>query len=118
MMWAPMPEPELPVKVPWLRLPEWRAKYERWERFLFLCAAVGALALLLRGRDGRRLVALVALALAARTVMFAYVHPMPTQRYLAEVFPLPLALSGYGVAAVLSAPWFAARALIARRGSP
>src|SRR5207244_1853285 len=91
--WRPMPEWELPVRVHWLGLPQHRDLYVRLEQLLFALGLLGA-ALLVR-RDGK-LVALVVAAVLTRTLLLAYTHPFPVERYLVEAFPGLMALSGYG----------------------
>ena len=100
-MAEPMLEAELPVRSPLLGLPAQRGRYTTYQHLLFASALVGALVLLRGGRRERQILAVVVVAVATRALLFAYVLPMPTQRYVVEVFPLPMGLAGLGVAAVV-----------------
>jgi hypothetical protein len=96
--WHPMPEYELPVKVPWLGLPRLRAVYGGLEWMLFALALAGGVVLYRRGE--RVLVGVVGLAIAVRTALPAITHPFPVERYLVEAFPALLLLSGAGADAL------------------
>ena len=95
--WKAMPEWELPMRSPLLSLPAERERWVSFERFLFALALVGAASLV--RRDGR-LVLIVLAAVASRSLLHAFAHPFPVQRYLVESFPALLALSGCGVVAI------------------
>lgn len=108
-MWKPLPEYELPVRSALLHLPALRARYARFEQGLLILALLGAIALCWR-RDGARgrhrlVVAAIALLAATRSVVIGTIHPFPVQRYLAEIFPALLALSGYAISLAVS--WLA-----------
>jgi 4-amino-4-deoxy-L-arabinose transferase-like glycosyltransferase len=99
--WQAIPEWELPMRSAYLNLPPNRERFGRYERFFFVLALLGGIVMLFRDR---RLVAIVAATVAARSLLHAYAHPFPVQRYLVESFPALLILSGYLVGTLLRLP--------------
>ncbi len=91
--WRAMPEWELPMRTRLLGLPAARGRYAVFEKLLFALALVGA-ALLVR-RDGR-LVLVAAAAVGVRSLLHAFAHPFPVERYLVESFPALMLLTGVG----------------------
>ncbi len=106
--WSPMPEWELPVRSHLLGLPQHRVWYARFEWLLFALALVGAV---VSWRRDRALCAVLLVAIAARSGLHAWVHPVPNERYMAECFPALLALSGVGA-------WFVVERLRRRQIRP
>jgi hypothetical protein len=90
-LWQPMPEADLPMRVPFLQLPQRRAQYGATEQRLWLVCLAGGL-LLVRRREARGYVGLVLLAVVTRCLIHMYAHPFPVQRYLAESVPAILSL--------------------------
>lgn len=90
-LWQPMPEADLPMRVPFLGLPDRRAQYGETEQRLWVVCLVGGL-LLLRRRETRGYVGLVLVAVVTRCLIHIYAHPFPVQRYLAESVPAMLSL--------------------------
>lgn len=91
--WKPLPAYELPVNVGWLGLPAWRGLYDVLDRLLLLLALVGAAVL---WRSAPRLLWILLLTVAVRSVLPAWLHPFPVQRYLVEVYPVILSLTALG----------------------
>jgi hypothetical protein len=112
-LWAPVPAWELPMDVPWLRLPERRWTFAWWYGAFYVLAAVGAVALWRHAPGGfeRRVLGLAVVAVGARTALYGYAVPMAvTSRYLTEAFAPLAMLAGWGTAALLRArlrprPW-------------
>jgi hypothetical protein len=94
--WHPIPEWELPVRIPWLRLPAERARYGAFDLGLVGLSVVGVLLLFFVGQW--RLAVLTLLALAFRTALPAIAHPFPVQRYVVEIYPALFALGIIGYA--------------------
>ncbi len=94
--WRPLPEYEVSVRASWLGLPSMRGAYGRFERLLLALAVVGA-AVLWRASE-RRAVAILLCAIATRTALPAALQPFPIERYVVEVFPAILAMTGVGAA--------------------
>lgn len=90
-LWQPMPEADLPMRVPLLQLPQRREQLGALEQRLWLVCLAGGL-LLLRRREARGYVGLVLLAVVTRCLIHIYAHPFPVQRYLAEAVPAMLSL--------------------------
>jgi hypothetical protein len=113
-LWAPVPEHELPMRVAPLGLPDRRGLFGYFDVALYLLALVGAAALARRGRRSpeMQLLALVALTIALRCLLYAYGVPLgATQRYIVELAPLLVVLAAVGgVALVESAARLRARA--------
>jgi hypothetical protein len=98
--WRPIYVWELPVGTkrmkdarPWLD----------WAGFALLM--IGFVGAALLARRERALVALVLLALGTRTVLHAWLHPFPVQRYLVEAFPALLLFSGYALTQLFRWLW-------------
>jgi 4-amino-4-deoxy-L-arabinose transferase-like glycosyltransferase len=104
--WQPIPEWELPVRSSLLHLPENRERYGRWEQYFFLLALIGGILLAL---GDRKMAVIILAAVAARSVLHAYAHPFPVERYLVEAFPALLVASAYCVGAALALVWRSAR---------
>jgi len=115
--WQPIPEYELPVRTALLQLPQRRAQYGRFEQYLFVLAAIGLLALCLASDRDRTLALILFVMIATRSLLHAYAHPYPVERYLAEVFPELMALSAFGVWGLARWVQLALRRLPARRTS-
>lgn len=92
-LWSPLPAHELPMKVAWLGLPEWRWAYDALGVLLLVPGLWGATRLWRQGPRGRALVLVFGAAVVGRSVFYCYAHPFPVQRYLAEAMPALLALS-------------------------
>lgn len=101
-LWTPLPEVELPMRVPRLELPERRWLFGRCDRGLYWLAACGALLLLLRP-GGRRLVLFVGLAIVGRSALYCYAVPNAVnQRYVVEAFPLLFVLATGGLSTMFA----------------
>ncbi len=96
--WHPMPEYELPVRIGWLGLPRLRTFYGLFEWLLLALAMFGAVWLWQKRQH--LLVGLITIAGILRTALPAIFHPFPVERYLVEVFPALMALTGVGAAAL------------------
>ena len=96
--WKAMPEWELPMRAPHFALPSTRKVWVAFEHLLFALALVGA-ALVAR-RDGW-LVVIIFGTVAARSMLHAFAHPFPVERYLVESFPALLMLTGICVGIVV-----------------
>lgn len=93
-LFSPLPEYELPLKVPWLGLPTLRPLFGVWDLVQLVLAIVGAALLLRRETRDRRWLALVAAPILTRCLLFAWAMPHAvTERYLVEAFPLFLVLA-------------------------
>jgi 4-amino-4-deoxy-L-arabinose transferase-like glycosyltransferase len=100
-LWPSVPEAELPIRVPWLGLPTARPALLAVDCALYALALVGALGLWRRGAGSleRRTLAVLGVALVTRVALYGFAIPASTnQRYLAEVFPLLLALAACALA--------------------
>jgi len=105
-LWAPIPEWELGMDVPWLALPRLLWTFAWWYAALYVLTLAGAVGLWRRGRGTfeRRFLMLVLAVVGARTVLYAYVVPAAvTSRYLIEAFPALIALAGYAAGVALPA---------------
>ncbi len=98
-LFSPLPEYELPLKVPWLGLPRLRPLFGVWDLVQLLLAVAGAALLSRRETRDRRWLLLVAAPILARCLLFAWAMPHAvTERYLVEAYPLFLALAVSAVA--------------------
>jgi len=89
-LWKPVPAWELPMKTRLLGLPRARSVWDDAQLILCLLGAAGAIWL---ARRDRALLAAFALAIVGRSVVIAFIHPFPTQRYVAEVMPLLMGMA-------------------------
>ncbi len=95
--WSPMPSYELAMRSKLLGLPTRRADWNRFGSLLLLLSLLGAsMSMVDRQRRGTTL-ALLAIPFV-RSVVFAYLHPIPLQRYFVEAIPVLLVFSGYALA--------------------
>jgi hypothetical protein len=98
-LFAPVPEWELPMRVPWLGLPQHRGLFAWCDALLFLVAAAGVARLWTRDR---RTLAILGACLLARCLVYSFAIPSAvTERYLVEAMPLLLLL------AVAASGWWA-----------
>jgi hypothetical protein len=98
-IWRPVPEWEIPVRVGWLGLPRIRPVWQHFEQLLFLLALAGAFFL------ERRLMAVLLLAVMVRTLLPAFLHPFPVERYLIEAFPALLVLAASDCETIAIRSW-------------
>jgi 4-amino-4-deoxy-L-arabinose transferase-like glycosyltransferase len=99
-LWAPVPEYELPMRVPWLGLPSLRPVFGWWDRALFVLSIGGAVLLFRRGRgsEERRTFLILAVAIVGRTLAVTVAVPLGlTERLLVQSFPLLIVLGAVGV---------------------
>ena len=99
-LWSPLPPGDFPMESRLLDLPARRDGFGDRDRHVFLLAGLGLFALFAwRRLQGGRATAVVLLtAIVARSLLHAYVHPFPLQRYVVEVLPLVIALAAVGLA--------------------
>jgi hypothetical protein len=102
-LWKPVPEWELPMRVPWLHLPERRDDFGNWCTFLYVTALLGA-GVLLRRRETRRLGMVLAVPVVCRSLLYSYVVALgATERYVVEVIPILICSAVFGMSAVVIA---------------
>lgn len=96
-LWSPMPDYELSITSTLLRLPKERKSWDRLGSLLLLLSVAGACFALSEPTKRRWVLALL-LVPVARSVGFAYLHPIPLQRYFVEAIPVLMLFSGYALA--------------------
>jgi hypothetical protein len=97
-LFLPVPEWELPMRSSLLHLPQLRFLFGWWDALAYLCALGGVVVLVRRGRDERRLAAVLGSWVLARCLVFSWAIPnATTQRYLVECMPALLAFAAVGV---------------------
>ena len=101
-LWTPIPEYELGMRTRLLDLPAKRRWFVYWRILLSAFALVGAVVL---SRRDRLLLTLCLTPIGLTSVMIAYLHAFPVERYLAPVMPLMMALTGVGAAAIFGRKW-------------
>jgi 4-amino-4-deoxy-L-arabinose transferase-like glycosyltransferase len=102
------PAAEMPIRVPFLGLPQHRELFDIWDYIMYGFAPFG-IAFLIQ-ENQRRFLAVLLLAVAARTLLHMFAVPSyVSQRYLAEAFPLLIALAAVGAAGLASRALAAAR---------
>jgi hypothetical protein len=89
-LWKPMPEWELPMRTPLLGLPALRPVYGFAAWILYALGFIGAAIL---WRRQRQLALLLVGGLVLSSLMHAYLHAFPVERYLAPTLPPLLALA-------------------------
>lgn len=96
-LWSPMPSYELSLRSRLLRLPTQRPFWDNVCSALLLLSGFGAcIALLEPGK--RRWAAALLLIPLVRSLVFAFLLPIPLQRYFVEAIPVLLLFSGYALA--------------------
>lgn len=97
-LWSPLPEYELPLRVPWLRLPQGRWVLGAWDQALCALALLGAWRLWRRGGWPRRALLPLLGYVAVRSALLPVLVPIGlTERHIIEAYPAVLALAGCGV---------------------
>jgi hypothetical protein len=99
-LWSPMPEWELPMRTDVLNLPVRRERFGHVSLGLYLLGFVG-LGVLLRRRQ-RALAVILVGGTALTSVLHAYMHAFPVERYLAPTLPPLLALAALALTAPLA----------------
>lgn len=99
-LWSPPLPGELPWRIPSLGLTDRHWMFGVWDKTLYVLALLGVLVLVRRGE--RHLLAVLASAVAARSLLHSFAVPnFVNQRYLVEVFPLLIALGAVGLVALV-----------------
>jgi hypothetical protein len=105
-----------PLRVSFLGLPRHRGYFDVANVLAYLLALVGALVLFRGGGERRRLLAILLLAIAGRTILYMYAVPHDVeQRKLIEVVPLILVLAATAATAMATASARAGKQLFAQR---
>ena len=99
-LWTPVPEYELPMRIPWLGLPAHRGAFGWWEALAALLAIVGVIAL---ARRERAFLVVAILPLVTRSILHSLAVPHGvTMRYLVEAVPFLTLLAGVGIVAIVN----------------
>lgn len=101
-LWAPLPEGELPLRVPALHLPERRNLFRAADRLLYGIALCGMMMLLFSTDDSRRRFWIFAAAIGARNLLYGFAVPNAVnQRFIVEALPLLYVLCAVGIGSLV-----------------